>query len=198
MKKLAAILCLSAVTSGAFAQGTVAFANGPTSLISYSPTGTAQTLPASPVGSYYFGLLIGSAAAGPFTFSGTIATNTAAGSKLGPGTYNPPVPGWAAQTSMFFEVAGWSSSLGATFKSGWLVNNAPAAPGAAVWGASGFFGLSNVGSGTSGGGVAPPLPVFGGTGVGGFDLSPVGVPEPTSMALAGLGAAALLIFRRRK
>jgi len=26
----------------------------------------------------------------------------------------------------------------------------------------------------------------------------IAVPEPTSMALAGLGAAALLIFRRRK
>jgi hypothetical protein len=198
MKKLAAILCLSALTTGAFAQGTVSFANGVSTLISYSPTGTAQTLPASPVGSYYFGLLIGSAAAGPFTFSGVIATNTAAGSKLGPPTYTPVVNGWTAQTSMFFEVAGWSASLGTTFKSGWLVNNAPAAPNAPVWGGNGFFGLSNVGSGTSGGGVTPPLPVFGGTGVSGFDLSPVGVPEPTSMALAGLGAAALLIFRRRK
>jgi len=200
MKKLAAILCLSAVTSGAFAQGTVAFANGPTTLISYSPSGSAQTLPASPVGSYYFGLLIGSAAAGPFTFSGVIATNTAAGSKLGPGTYNPPVPGWAAQTSMFFEVAGWSASEGVTFKNSWLLANNTLAPAnSAVWTSPGYAGLSNVGSGTSGGGVAPPLPVFGGTGVGGIDLTPVGaVPEPTSMALAGLGAAALLIFRRRK
>jgi hypothetical protein len=198
MKKLAAILCLSALTTGAFAQGTVSFANGPSTLISYSPPSGVTTLPVSAVGSYIYGLLIGSAATGPFTFSGVYATNTAAGSKLGPATYTPPVAGWAVNASMFFEVAGWSSTLGYTFKNGWLVNNVPAAPGAAVWGGSGYFGLSNVGSGTSGGGVTPPLPVFGGTGVSGFDLAPVGVPEPSSMALAGLGAAALLIFRRRK
>jgi hypothetical protein len=30
------------------------------------------------------------------------------------------------------------------------------------------------------------------------DLFVVNIPEPTTMALAGLGAAALVIFRRRK
>ena len=32
----------------------------------------------------------------------------------------------------------------------------------------------------------------------GISMVPLGVPEPSSLALAGLGAAALLIFRRRK
>jgi hypothetical protein len=37
-----------------------------------------------------------------------------------------------------------------------------------------------------------------GTTVQGFMLNTVPVPEPSTFALAGLGAAALLIFRRRK
>lgn len=202
MRKLAAALCLSALSTAAFAQGTVSFANGPTTLISYWSGGTAQTLPPSPVGSYYYGLLISSVATGPFTFTDVYATNTAAGSKLGPATYTPAVPGWAPGQNMFLEVAGWSASLGVTWKSGWLVNNTPAPPGSPVWGAPGFFALSNIGSGASGGGLTPPLPVFGGTGVSGFALFPLSLgppppfPEPSSLTLLGLGA--LLIFGRRR
>jgi hypothetical protein len=204
-KKLATVLCACALTTGAFAQGTVVFANGPTTLISYSPTGTPQTLPASPVGSFYFGLLISSSATGPFTFTGVYATNTVAAGHLGPGTYQPVVNGWLTGQTMFFEVAGWSASLGVTFKSGWLVNNMPAPVNDPIWLPSfGFFGLSNIGSGAAGGGPvpAPALPVFGGTGVSGFELFPGALgppppfPEPSSLTLLGLGA--LLIFRRRK
>jgi len=197
MKKLAAILCLSALTTGAFAQGLVQFANGVGSLISSrpSPGATATTLGAAPVGSYYYGLLTSATAAGPFTFAGVYATNTAAGSKLGPPTYQPAVGGWAAGSTMFFEVAGWSASEGATWNNGWLVNNAP--NNSFNW-ASGFFGLSGIASGVATASPAPAFPLFGGTALSGFTMDVVPVPEPTSMALAGLGAAALLIFRRRK
>jgi len=199
MKKLTAILCLSALATGAFAQGLIQFANGPTSLISYAPPAGTAAIPASAAGSYFYGLLIGSSAAGPFSFASVYATNTAAGSKLGPATYQPSVPGWAAGATMFYEVAGWSSSLGTTFKNSWLVGNAPAAANSPVWGSAGFFGLSGIASGVATASPAPPFPLFGGTGLAGFVLNGVGaVPEPTSMALAGLGAAALLIFRRRK
>jgi len=195
MKKLAAILCLSALTTGAFAQGLVQFANGVGSLISSTQNGTSATLAAAPVGSYYFGLLTSTTAAGPFTFANVYATNTAAGSKLGPPTYQPSVAGWTAGTTMFFEVAGWSASEGAIFNNSWLVNNAP--NNSFNW-ASGFFGLSGIGSGVATASPAPAFPLFGGTALPGFSLGVVPVPEPTSMALAGLGAAALLIFRRRK
>jgi len=195
MKKLAAILCLGALTTGAFAQGLVTFANSGITQISITPKGgTAAAFSASPVGSYYFCLLTAPTAAGPLTFSGVYATNTAGAGRLGPGTYSPSVAGWAPGTTMFYEVAGWSASLGTTFNAGWLTGNFGAA--------SGFFGLSAITSGAAGGGVpvpAPPFPLFGGTGLQGFNMNAVGaVPEPTSMALAGLGAAALLIFRRRK
>jgi hypothetical protein len=49
-------------------------------------------------------------------------------------------------------------------------------------------------------GASPPItPVaftYGATGFNGLVLAPI--PEPSTFALAGLGAAALLIFRRRK
>ncbi len=187
MKKLAAMLCLSAMATGAFAQGLVIFNNSPATLIS-TQTGTTVSTMSGPSGSFYFGLLTGTAAAGPFAFGGIYATNvgTANGRFIG-GTQ--AVNGWAPGTTMFYEIAGWASSLGATFNPAWLTTPP-----------NGFFGISGVGSGVAGGGPQslPPLPVFGGTsGIqSGFTLSQV--PEPTSMALAGLGAAALLIFRRRK
>jgi hypothetical protein len=191
MKKLAGILCLGALTTGAFAQGLVSFNNSAATLVtSGSPGSTASISGAA--GSYYFGLLTSaSGAAGTFTFAGNYATNSgvAAGRFLG-GTQT--VNGWAPGTTVFYEVAGWSSSLGATWNPAWLLGN---------FTTPGFFGISSSASGAAGGGnpPAPTLPLFGGTGItSGFNLAPVGVPEPSSMALAGLGAAALLIFRRRK
>jgi len=199
MKKLAAFLCLGALTTGAFAQGLVTFANGPTTQISVTPSGgTAAAYAASPVGSYYFGLLTAATAAGPFTFAGAYATNTAGAGRMGPASNTQAIAGWAPGATMFYEVAGWSSSLGTTFNAGWLTGNF----GSSVP-PNTFFGVSGVSSGAAGGGSpvpAPAFPLFGGTGLGGFNMNAITstVPEPTSMALAGLGAAALLIFRRRK
>jgi hypothetical protein len=49
------------------------------------------------------------------------------------------------------------------------------------------------------GGGAQPAPSFPGTAFQSFNLYTIAtVPEPSTFALAGLGAAALLIFRRRK
>jgi hypothetical protein len=201
-KKLATMLYMSALSTGSFAQGTVSFANGPTTLISYNwyngyTVDAPAPLPSNAPGSFYFGLLISTSATGPFVFTGVYATNTALSGHLGPNSYTPPVTGWAPGATMFFEVAGWSASQGETWKSGWLVNNVPAYNSSIFFGV-GNFGLSNIGSGTAGGGITPPLPVFGGTGVSGFNLYPIGIPEPTGIALSSLGAASLLIFRRRK
>ncbi len=53
---------------------------------------------------------------------------------------------------------------------------------------------------TMGGGAIPVAGLMGVTGssVGGFNMTIIPVPEPSSMVLAGLGAASLLLFRRRK
>lgn len=197
MKKLAAILCLSALTTGAFAQGIINFQNSGQTLISTQVGNNAASVMGNSASgqTYYFGLLTSAGAGGTFTFTGLYATNTAAitGGRLAGGN-GIQVPGWAAGTTMSYEIAGWDASLGHTFDPTWLTTPP-----------SGFFGLSPIATGTAGGTDAlgnslPPYNLFGGlTGIPtGFTLTTVGVPEPSSMALAGLGAAALLIFRRRK
>jgi hypothetical protein len=194
MKKLAAILCLSALTSGAFAQGLVAFANQPGTQISQGSGANVAAIPAGAAGTYYFGLLISATGtAGSWSFSGFYGTNSASAGRIA--AHTGAVTGWQPGASMFYQVAGWSASLGTTFNPVWLVTPPT--------GAGGFFGVSPAAQGTAGGGSPVPAPawnLFGGTGLAGFNLTPTGapVPEPTSMALAGLGAAALLIFRRRK
>ena len=190
MKKLAAILCLSALTTGAFAQGLVTFANGPTTLISATIGGVSASTAAGAPGSYYYALLTNGTATGTFSFAGLMQTNSASAGRIGP-TYTTTVNGWAPGQALFYEVAGWSASLGTTWNPAWLTGN--------FGGKLGNFGVSVAVSGTAGGG-SPPAPawnLFGGTGLQGFNLPSI-VPEPSSMALAGLGAAALLIFRRRK
>jgi len=197
MKKLAAILCLSALTSGAFAQGLVNFFNSSTTLSSATDANGVSAATSGAVGSYYYGLL--TAAAGTtdpkaFTFSGAYATNLAVAGRFTGGA-NVAVAGWTAGESRSYEVAIWSASLGHDFQAGWLQGN---------FSTSGVFGLSAIATGISGGAGVPASPsynLFGGaTGIqAGFNANTVGaVPEPSSMALAGLGAAALLIFRRRK
>jgi hypothetical protein len=59
----------------------------------------------------------------------------------------------------------------------------------ALLGASPAYVLNNIGGGVPP--VAPP-------GVNNVSFSLVAAPEPSSFALAGLGMASLLIFRRRK
>jgi hypothetical protein len=121
----AAILGMGALTIGAFAQGLVTFANGPTTLISISTNSGAIPTPyaASPPGSYYFGLLTATSTAGPFTFTGVYATNSAAAGSIGPNSYTPSVSGWAPGATMFYEVAGWSANLGVNFNPYWLTGN---------------------------------------------------------------------------
>lgn len=189
MKKLAVILCLSALSTGAFAQGTINFFNNAATLIS-SKAGAGNAIN-TPAGTYYFGLLT-NGGSGAFTFTGLYGTNQAAAGRF-TGGGGIAAPGWAAGSSRTFEVAGWQASLGPVFNPVWLTTNPQG------------FGVSGTGSGAPGGvdpvtgGTVPTLNIFGGTtGIQAGFVVPSAVPEPSSMALAGLGAAALLIFRRRK
>ena len=101
----------------------------------------------------------------------------------------------------YYLIAGWSASLGTTWTAVQSQLNT------LNWSANGFFGVSQLAYGYSGGGpntlLAPS--VFGvSTGMpgglaGGFNLySVAAVPEPGTLALAALGGASLLLFRRRK
>jgi hypothetical protein len=146
MKRAAAILLAGALTNGAFAQGLVTFANDPTTLISISTNFGAipTTFVASPPGSYYFGLLTATSAAGPFTFTGVYATNTTDAGRFGSASYASSVPGWAPGATMFYEVFGWSASYGATFNTNWIIGKLGANP-------NGFLGFAGLASGVAGG-----------------------------------------------
>lgn len=195
MKKLAAVLCFAAFATGAFAQGQVTMFNTTSTLISSG----GAVIPAGAPGTYYFGLLAGPVWSGTavtdlsqYTFTGVYGTNlTQAGVVFGGA--NRAATGWGIGEDRNYYIAGWSADNGPTWQAGWLTGLP----------ANGFFGRSSFAHGVAGGappsgGFIPALNLFGGAPslTSGFNL--VVVPEPTTMALAGLGAAALLIFRRRK
>jgi hypothetical protein len=164
---LAAMLWSGAFTTRAFAQyyGLVTFANGSTTLITYSDgLGAPQPLPANEAGSFYFGLLTSSIQTGPFTFTGVYGTNSTGAGRLAVDTTS--VPGWPSESWMFFQLAGWSASLATTFDPAWLSGN--------FSGRFGYFGMSSVGAGLAGGGcpwcTSPALSLFGGSGLTGLNL----------------------------
>jgi len=107
------------------------------------------------------------------------------------------VQGIAGAANANFVAIGWSANIGSTLAAleAWYAN-----PTLAGW-----IGESIVGAGESlGDNNLVSTPQAFGVGAGqltGFllgEVSPTAVPEPTTMALAGLGAGALLLFRRRK
>jgi hypothetical protein len=191
--KIILSLCLSFVGPIAFGQGLVNFINQPGTLFTvYLMTNAA------PPAFYRFALFtapVGTTDRTLFTLAGggVYATNQAAAGRIFGGN-GVVVNGWAPGETLAFLVRGWESSAGTTWGevSEFYQSNE-------LWSGPGVFGSSAIHTGVAGGfdgiGTIPSLGIFGGLGIQTLNL---GVPEPTSMALAGLGAASLLIFRRRK
>ena len=156
---------------------------------------------------YTFALFVASALGAPlngnvwtdpgWAFTGAYATNSlvSTGGRLF-GQQNADgsvtVPGHLGGTSASLVVIGWNTSAGGTTLAEFI----------SAWNSGGaglVYGFSSVATKVLGDGSAIPSTSLFGTTTGlipGFVMSPV--PEPTTFALAGLGAAALLIFRRRK
>jgi hypothetical protein len=134
---------------------------------------------------------------------GVYGTNVNAGGRLNgnPTTDNVSINGRAAGSTVSFVVVGWSSQVaGQNWAQAEAYIDAVINTGQAP--TTGWIGASAVATSVTL--AAPPSPspnIFGTSAgqIGGFNLlMNAPVPEPSTFALAGLGAATLLIFRRRK
>jgi hypothetical protein len=214
MKKLLTLAALLGAANLSFGQGIVSFANQPTTRI--STNGTLQV--AAPVGSWYYGLFRAPSTHGapsltvdPLSDGWTlvaIGTNTASAGRLnGNQTSEGVVTTAGAPSTDDYAVAGWSSNIGSSwasvqafFGNGSTLSQASHNAGTRA-GESGWFSVSatfgnDIIAQPTGGSINT---IFGATAVNGFNLGFISaVPEPSTFALAGLGAAAMLIFRRRK
>jgi hypothetical protein len=138
--------------------------------------------------------------------SGANATGTGKMLQNNPST-GATANNWAAGAASGIVLVGWSANLGGSWAvaSSNLVNWATA--GVNNTGANvAYFGVSSVGNIVSG--TAPPGPQLFGTGAGQIasgaanpmqlDALATTVPEPGTLALAAIGGASLLLFRRKK
>jgi hypothetical protein len=203
MKKLLTVALLAGAAQLSFGQGTVNFGSGVSAANKIATNSVAGGPSTGYIGtaanSYYFGLFVAPSTVttlstmdptqGGFTFTGSVGANTGVGTGFWAGTSPATINGFATASTASFVVVGWSANYGTTWA---------AAIAAFDSGTAGFWGVSGVAQAQLGGGITPAGTIFGNgpTQVHGFTVG--AVPEPTTFALAGLGAAALMIFRRRK
>lgn len=210
LKKFIVTMALVGVATASYGQGTVNFetANiGPSARV-YA-TGSNKTVPV--FGNGFFAQLYAAAGSGavesalapvktPVNFRGTSAASTSAGyvqtfgttskgTEVDPVVVVTPTAGGPATV----QLRAWSSNFD-TYE---LANAAVTAQNPTAFAAeSAVLSIAS----TGGGGAPPGLPVdlTGLTGKDGAGIELRGIPEPSTVALGVLGAAALLFARRRK
>jgi hypothetical protein len=173
-KSVLAIICAIATTAGAMAQGTVTFANiggGVNAPVTVAATGAA-------VGTDFMAQLYAGASASSLAAVGSPVAFVGNGFFTG-GTVTVPTVAPGATGS--FQVRAWRSADGASYDA--------AVAAAGVVGQSGTFPVATGGAGQ------PPGPPASLTGLTAFTVAPI--PEPTTIALGLIGAAALFLRRRK-
>jgi len=205
MKKILTLTALIGATTVSFAQGTVNFANATATLISAGGVAT----PLSGVTTFNYAVFLAPSTTVNAPGLSSTFTDPVFQTPGGPGNVNSPtiagrlvtvnnyVAGGTAGTAVDFLVRGWSANAGATWAAALAFWN-NGLPAQDMWIGQSLIGNDiNLGNG----GAIPSTALFGlgANQVGGFNMGFVpAVPEPSSMVLAGLGAASLLLFRRRK
>jgi len=224
MKKILTIISLVAVTTLLHAQGFIEFFggsaniqtngavgtffggpnNGTTGKTSAASTGqvidyillyesTALSGNSAPTNSAWTPVLnynIGS----PIAFPDLAMTNSAApGGLAGPNSSGGQQVNLASGTPYSVELVGWTANLGTFANILTIIQNGVASQ-------AGLLGWTTVGSvtpfATAGAGDPILFPNVWSNGT--MVLNAVPVPEPSTIALAGLGGLSLLLFRRRK
>jgi hypothetical protein len=206
MKKLIITATITtAIAISGFSQGQIIFQNTISSGLYFDNsaglvTNTANKVTSAPlpdggvvdVGLYWSTAVFTDAAQGTLADTVTMSS-TQAGTIAGETVV---LPGTSAGEQVYVQVFAWDSLYGNPDAA--LAANAffaawSAGPNNTVYGAIGApeltFGLTTA--------PAPGYPIFG-TAVGQFGRAVMPTPEPATITLGGLGAAALLMFRRRK
>ncbi len=213
MRKLLSIGTVALLAGAALGQGTINFQNTQSQLVTTNYLGNTGRLAvgAGKVALYY---VPGATAAGTINNNVTVSGLTlngfgsaawaAAGTAVGIGGA-PPIAGTfnggtlttgtdvAAGAAAYIQIRAWTGSY-ATWD---------AAVAAAATDPSVLLGWWNSAVVNTGGGGSPPgapltLAQAGFTGLALNSIGTAPIPEPSTFALAGLGLASLLIFRRRK
>jgi len=185
----------------AFGQGTITFANSSSTLVTQGPVGGPYVN--SPVGGATLQLFYlpdtGGAAPAALSFNGSGLVNSAGWESAGATVGILPLAGRfsggtrttgadaAGGSTVWLEVIGWSgtyANVGAAIAGG---------------GTTEMLGASVVWANATGNpaGTPPGSPAGFNAGFTGVTLTPI-VPEPSTMLLGGLGAAAMFLFRRKK
>ena len=212
MKKYLVTLAITALATSAFAQGTVVFNNNSSGLVKQWTSASDHTLisvpklggsvqlfaasagvslnPLGAVGAGGYSANYANLAAFLAANTGWSAIATTGILPIAAGQYNGGTQtigsGGAGANAQYF-VVGWTGAF--------------ANYDAAMAAGSGFIGVSSVFTTTTGNPTTIPpgtATTLSSTFTGMTLATVTSVPEPSTFALAGLGAAALLIFRRRK
>ena len=210
MKQLLALIALLGSTTITFAQGQVIFANSAaTSTLIYTNDGVSSGR-VSGAGNYYFALYVAPSTVTTidtplllddpdWAFTGVYATNVAVAGRIFGwkvadmfGNYYAEIDGYPAGTLVSLAVVGWSANIGVTIYD--LANfwHGYSLPAGLL-----LVGQSDIASIYLGNGADMVNYSIFGNGAGQVHgLTLYAVPEPSAFALTGLGAAALLFFRR--